>query len=70
MLLSAEKMVEYDKGVFGLGDASVYALREAYSTRPLVQLVHNELTAMTLTVGEARQLANALLSLAETVEPS
>ena len=66
--LSAEKLVEYGKGDWRLGHASAYAHREAYSSRPLIEVVHNDLAAMSLTVDEARRLANALLVLAGTVE--
>ena len=65
--LSAEKLVEYDKGDWRLGYVSAYAHRDAYSTRPLIEVVHNDLAAMSLTVDEARELACTLLVLAGSV---
>lgn len=66
--LTTEGLVKHGEGDWRLGYASVYVLREAYSTRPVFQVVHNDITALSLSVGEARQLGNALLSLAGTVE--
>lgn len=66
--LSAEPLVEYDKGDWQFGYASVYAHREAHSTRALIDVSHNDLPGIRLTAAEARELANALLILAGTVE--
>jgi hypothetical protein len=73
VMLTAEKLVEYDKGVYGLGQVDVYASREAYSIRPLVKVVHNEdgrEGSITLTTGEARELVSALSVIVEAVEGS
>lgn len=52
---------------------AVYASREAYSIRPLFNVVHKEaggVGSIQLTVDEARELANKLLVLAGAVERS
>ena len=60
--LSAEKLIEYAKGKRGLGYLELYMRREAYSTRTLFRLLHNdgEDGAVTLTRDEALALRDAL----------
>lgn len=60
--LAAEKLVEYDKGKRGLGYLETYLLREAYSTRTLFRVLHNdgEGGSITLTRDEATALRDAL----------
>ena len=61
--LTAEKLVEYDKGSYGLGFLETYMVREAYSTRTLFRVVHNEdggEGSITLTRDEALALRDAL----------
>jgi hypothetical protein len=60
--LTAEKLVEYDKGRYGLGSLETYLSREAYSTRTLFRVSHNEGVEgnITLTRDEAMALRDAL----------
>jgi hypothetical protein len=60
--LTAEKLVAYGKGERGLGYIELYMRREAYSTRTLFRLVHNdgEDGSVTMTRDEALALRDAL----------
>jgi hypothetical protein len=58
--LTAEKLVEWDEGQFGLTFLETYLLREAYSTRTLFRVTHSEEAGVTLTRDEALALREAL----------
>lgn len=61
--LTAEKLISYGNGVYGLGCVDAFMLREAYSTRTLFRVVHNEDGkdgCITMTRDEATALRDAL----------